>query len=224
MAAPIRPEMGVVTNTKLAEMNKAAEGRIKWDKTAKCIPLVATINAIVNMHQKHVYLKALDAHDTNPKYLDNYHQRIINEPTWEQVALLVPILGQIVVGISSLVGKSKGPKKEQVTLENFDQNVKYYKLYPQTETRPKALENIKNRVLLTRGLLEEPATKLDGLKLLLEYATNGSPDAQLTLGIYYYRKSKSDQAETTDLGKAQFWLDQAKNNGIANAEEVLQDI
>lgn len=94
--------------------------RVKWDIFCKCIPLVATVNTIFNMHQKRVYQKKLADQVNDPKFNDSYHKRIVKEKTWEQVVLLIPIIGQIAIGISTIVEKytqsntsSPSPKIEE---------------------------------------------------------------------------------------------------------------
>lgn len=206
---------------------KRAGRRVTWDKFCKCIPLIATVNTIFNMHQKSVYQEKIRKGVEDPKLTDAYHQRIINEPTWQQVALLFPVFGQLVVGIATLAGNSakSGDKTIEeflITRSNFDRHVDYEGSYV-AENPGTAEEQLK-----TNSHIDQLEEKINSdtcspeeLYQLVKYAVRDegrSARSQFLLGKYF---AASENAE--DITKAQFWLNQAKINHWPMAINFLND-
>lgn len=217
--------------------------RIKWDKFCKCIPGLATINAIFNMHQKSVYIKGLSRPNQDPKLQDAYHQRIINEPTWEQVALLVPVLGQIVVGISTAVNKSKEERLDNTpvelehletvalpTLEDFKGYTESYGCTPANmRTSIEEATAMNGRITALEIKVDLGGATREDLAMLLHYAIRDegrSPRAQFILGKYFAKQDKATpKREGIALSipgqKARFWLNEASLNGEPRVKAFL---
>jgi hypothetical protein len=85
------------------------ENRVTFDNICDYIPIASTFNSIVDLWQKHAYIKDLKP-DADKKFWDDYHVKIINKSTLRSVVLLVPVLGNIFVGIYDLI-KQQGVEK-----------------------------------------------------------------------------------------------------------------
>jgi hypothetical protein len=78
------------------------ENRVTFDNICDYIPIASTFNSIVDLWQKHAYIKDLKP-GADKKFWDDYQVKIINKSTVRSVVLLVPVLGNICVGIYDLL-------------------------------------------------------------------------------------------------------------------------
>ncbi|MCB1111970.1 MAG: hypothetical protein H7A37_10455 [Chlamydiales bacterium] len=85
------------------------------DRVCDYIPIVSTASNFVDLFEK----LAFKGFDSTAIHQNRYFTYIDNKPTWRCVALLIPILGNIIIAIDDLVkyGEKKELKKKQVNDE-----------------------------------------------------------------------------------------------------------
>jgi hypothetical protein len=86
------------------------EDRIAFDNICDYIPIVSTFNSIVDLWQKHAYQKNMTIDPQNPialkcEYWNAYRVKILHKKTDRCLILLVPVLGNIYIGICDLLEK-----------------------------------------------------------------------------------------------------------------------
>lgn len=174
------------------------------------------------MIQKSMYYNDLRRHGLYPDDdfadmkeacgFDEYQFRIVTDKTWEQCCLLVPVFGQIVLAISSIVEACE-PEPLTEAEEEAEARVELLsKDYPLTIS----LEMAKTQYDNCNHGLESAEMPKFFLALMEDLAKRGYDPAQCALGKYYLNK-------TDDMELAEFWLKQAVKNGNEEAEGILNE-
>ena len=181
---------------------KLAAKRIGFDKACRWVPLAATVNSLVDLYQKHSY-KKMQAVGVE---LDAYQKRIVNQKDWKLYVLLLPVVGQLVVGIHNLVRKSGGD--EEGKLQELDEFQAFIKDYHDKEPRIKF--NISEA---TNGGYGDSVTERN-YNDFVKMADEGDVEAQYSLGLYCIRNKEHYQGRE--------WLEKAAEKGHLGAKEQIR--
>ena len=164
--------------------------RIAFDRACNCLPGPSTVNNLFNLWEQHAYKKA-----SSEKNQTVWRQRVLKKPKWEMVALLIPVLGQLIVGIHKLAkacfSKDKN-SNDPIDISGFNRSGKT------------ATSMNDNEILQLQIAIQEGQATLEDkyqLAMLLLKIPGKSGEAQS------YMKQAADEK----LGKAQFMLAEWNN-------------
>lgn len=87
----------------------ASKTRVNIDRACSCLPILSSVNALIDLRQKAIYEKAVKNGSVDPKFQDVYHQRILKTKRWVFYSLLIPVVGQLIIGIWSIAKSHSKP-------------------------------------------------------------------------------------------------------------------
>ncbi len=92
------------------------------DNFFKFVPVASTVTSLVDLFEKHIVFRKIEANKTNNLYI----QHIKNQSSWASVGLLIPVLGNLGYAIYKIVvyfKKKEEPKDEEVNKVEGEGNV-----------------------------------------------------------------------------------------------------
>lgn len=141
--------------------------RIAFDVVCDCLPGISTANNLVDIWEQNAYKKA-----TPEKNNTAWRQKILKKKKWVMVALLFPVIGQLVVGIHKLA-KACFPSKTENKSSKATTNI-FTSDKTTSQNLSEQLNEMSKVQKLEAAISEGKATAEDKYDLALIYAKSPS--------------------------------------------------
>ena len=156
---------------------------IQTDKTAERIPLVSTVTNLVDIFLKYVVFPKMKSENINNNH---YFTHLNNKKAIRCIILLIPVLGNIVVGIYDFIKKQEVDETKATQKVSQSQNLNNSKKVENNQflnENNKSNENKNEKVDESEGVKE--SKRQAEIKLLQQNANLGDLQAIRKLAFYY---------------------------------------
>lgn len=207
-------------------MKISSNTRVKLDKALDWLPVISTVNNLIDLWQKHAYKKAQDPQDP-------YHQRIIHKKRWKMGLLSIPVIGQIFYAIYKFTKEKKETSIPPISAPQVPNKSKNEKeplssppiSAPKVSNKPKSEEEPSPEEKYKLALSElQDLQNPKAFRLMNEAAEEGCIDAQITLGYWYHPSyplnpyAAQHALRDTDISMEFFQKAADQNNSLAQCE------